>query len=100
MGVTSSGGVSGRTGARAAVLGAVAGAALLPVGAAEANVIGFGNPVFGNTCVNQAGAQAAGSTDTSSGAVAGNLGALPLNLTRNHCGNSGIVCFALFRASV
>ncbi|WP_405191525.1 hypothetical protein OG473_37145 [Streptomyces anulatus] len=46
------------TGARAMVLGAVAGAALLPAGTAEANVVGIGNAAFGNTCANQGGARA------------------------------------------
>ncbi|MFG2226513.1 chaplin family protein [Streptomyces sp. NPDC048644] len=87
-------------GVRAAVLGAVAGAALLPADAAQANVIGIGNAAFGNTCVNQGGARAMGSTVAGSGAVSGNHVGLPLSLPRNHCGNSGVVCFVLFRASV
>ncbi|MFE1959924.1 chaplin family protein [Streptomyces sp. NPDC059479] len=85
-------------GVRAAVLGAVAGAALLPAGAAHANVIGFGNAVFGNTCVNQGGARAVGATVAGSGAASGNAAGLPLSLPRNHCGNSGIVCTAVFMA--
>ncbi|QDY75815.1 chaplin family protein [Streptomyces qinzhouensis] len=90
---------SGRGGARAALLGAVAGVALLPaVGAAHASVIGVGNPAFGNTCANLGGARTAGSTVAGSGLASGNLAGLPLNLTRNQCGNSGIVCTAVFRA--
>ncbi|MCX5071407.1 chaplin family protein [Streptomyces sp. NBC_00513] len=100
MGMETSGCRGGRTGARAVVLGAVVGAALLPVAAAEASVVGIGNATFGNACVNQGGSQAAGSAVAGSGAVAGNHGALPLDLTRNHCGSSGIVCTALFRPSV
>ncbi|MFE4826064.1 chaplin family protein [Streptomyces sp. NPDC056672] len=87
-------------GVRAAVLGAVAGAALLPAGAAHANVIGIGNAVFGNTCVSQGGARAQGSTVAGSGVGSGNEAGLPLSLPRNHCGNSGIVCTAVFRSIV
>ncbi|MFC9758967.1 chaplin family protein [Streptomyces sp. NPDC056921] len=93
------GGGAGRAVVRAAVLGAVAGAALLP-GAAHASVIGVGNAVFGNTCVNQGGAQAQGSTVAGSGMGSGNQTGLPLSLPRNRCGNSGIVCTALFMSSV
>lgn len=96
----SAGGGAGRAGARAAVLGAVAGAALLPVGAAHANVIGVGNATFGNTCVSQGAARAEGTTVTGSGVGSGNLAGLPLDLPRNHCGNSGIICTALFMSSV
>ncbi|WP_330177474.1 chaplin family protein [Streptomyces sp. NBC_01498] len=87
-------------GMRVAVLGAVAGAALLPAGTAQASVVGVGNAVFGNTCVNGSEARAAGSTVSGSGLGSGNSAGLPLSLTRNHCGNSGIVCTALFRSSV
>ncbi|MFE3072004.1 chaplin family protein [Streptomyces sp. NPDC059247] len=95
------GGGVGRSGRRVAVLGAVAGVALLPAGAAHASVIGVGNAVFGNTCVNQSGgARAEGSTVAGSGVASGNRAGLPLDLRRNHCGNSGIVCTAVFRSSV
>ncbi|MFE7612987.1 chaplin family protein [Streptomyces celluloflavus] len=87
-------------GVRAAVVGAVAGVALLPAGAAQANVVGIGNAVFGNTCVNQGGARAVGSTAAGSGVVGGNYAGLPLSLPRNDCGNSGIVCTAVIMASV
>ncbi|MFJ5044747.1 MULTISPECIES: chaplin family protein [unclassified Streptomyces] len=87
------------TGARAMVLGAVAGAALLPAGTAEANVVGIGNAAFGNTCANQGGARAEGATVAGSGLGSGNHAGLPLSLTRNHCGNSGIICTAVFRAA-
>ncbi|MFB8029338.1 chaplin family protein [Streptomyces sp. NPDC056465] len=87
------------TGARAMVLGAVAGAALLPAGTAEANVIGIGNATFGNTCMNHTDARAEGATVAGSGLGSGNHAGLPLNLARNHCGNSGIICTALFRAA-
>lgn len=97
---TRSGGSTGRVGARAAVLGAVAGVALLPAGAAHASVVGIGNAAFGNTCASQGGSQAAGATVAGSGVVNGDQASLPLDLPRNHCGNSGIVCTALFRASV
>ncbi|GLF95119.1 chaplin family protein [Streptomyces yaizuensis] len=91
------GGGAGRVGVRAAVLGAVAGAALLPAGAAHASVIGVGNAVFGNTCVNQGGASAAGATVAGSGVGSGNQIGLPLSLPRNQCGNSGIICTAIIR---
>ncbi|MEU0695642.1 chaplin family protein [Streptomyces niveus] len=95
------GGGVGKAGVRAAVVGAVAGAALLPAGAAQANVVGIGNAVFGNTCVQDGkGARSEGATVAGSGLVGGNQAGLPLSLPRNHCGTSGIVCTALFRASV
>ncbi|AXG82255.1 DUF320 domain-containing protein [Streptomyces paludis] len=87
-------------GRRAAAVGVALGAALAPAGAAHASVIGVGNAVFGNTCVTQGGTQAAGGTAAGSGAVSANLAQLPLSLPRNHCGSSGIVCTAVFRASV
>ncbi|MEV8344670.1 chaplin family protein [Streptomyces niveus] len=85
-------------GMRAAVLGAVAGAALLPAGTAHANVVGIGNAVFGNTCASKGGAQAAGTTVAGSGVGGGNQAGLPLDLRRQQCGNSGIICTAVFRA--
>ncbi|MFD7116799.1 chaplin family protein [Streptomyces sp. NPDC056652] len=89
-----------RVGRRAAAVGAVLGAALVPAGAAHANVIGIGNATFGNTCANQGGgAHTAGGTVAGSGAVSGNHAALPLHLPRNHCGNSGIICTALIPAA-
>ncbi|MEU2675127.1 chaplin family protein [Streptomyces sp. NPDC007164] len=104
MGVETRGAIggAGRAGVRAAVLSAVAGAALLPASAAHAGVIGIGNAVFGNTCVNQAegGARAVGATVAGGGVGSGNQAGLPLSLPRNHCGNSGIVCTALFGSSV
>ncbi|MER5766157.1 chaplin family protein [Streptomyces sp. NPDC001985] len=96
----STGGGAGRAGVRAAVLGAVAGAALLPAGAAHASVIGIGNAAFGNACANQGAAQSAGATAAGSGAASGNQAGLPLSLPRNNCGNSGIVCTAIIRPSV
>ncbi|WP_328916736.1 MULTISPECIES: chaplin family protein [unclassified Streptomyces] len=95
------GGGAGKAGVRAAVLGAVAGAALLPAGAAHASVIGVGNAVFGNACVNQDhGVRSAGATVAGSGLGSGNQAGLPLSLPRNHCGSSGIVCTAVFGSSV
>ncbi|MFJ4770045.1 chaplin family protein [Streptomyces uncialis] len=93
-------GGAGRVGVRTAVLGAVAGVALVPAGAAHASVIGIGNAVFGNTCVNQGGAGAAGATVAASGVANGNQTGLPLDIRRNQCGNSGIVCTAVFGSSV
>lgn len=87
-------------GARAAVLGAVAGVVLLPAGAAHASVIGIGNAVFGNTCGSQGGARTTGSTVAGSGVGGGNGVGLPLDLPGNHCGNSGIVCIAVIPSSV
>jgi ChpA-C len=88
------------TGRRIAVVGAVLGTALVPAGAAHASVVGIGNAVFGNTCVNHGGVRAAGATALGSGTGSGNEVGLPLSLPRNHCGNSGIVCTALFGSSV
>ncbi|WP_037910821.1 chaplin family protein [Actinacidiphila yeochonensis] len=94
-------GHGGRAGSRVAVLGAVAGATLLPAGAAHASVVGVGNAVFGNSCVTlDSGARAEGATVGGSGLLGGNTAGLPLSLPRNHCGNSGIVCTAVFMASV
>ncbi|KIF70896.1 hypothetical protein HY68_23495 [Streptomyces sp. AcH 505] len=94
------GGSAGRMGARAAMLGAVAGVALLPAGAAQANVVGVGNAAFGNTCASHDDARAEGATVTGSGLANGNQTGLPLSLPRNHCGNSGIICTAVFMSSV
>ncbi|MFC8455240.1 chaplin family protein [Kitasatospora sp. NPDC057223] len=85
---------------RAVALGAMAGVAWVPAGAAHANVVGVGNAVFGNSCAARGGTVGAGSTSAGSGAVSGNQSALPLDLPRNHCGNSGIVCTAVFMSSV
>ncbi|MYV99967.1 DUF320 domain-containing protein [Streptomyces sp. SID3343] len=83
----------------AAVAGAAAGAALVPTGAAQANVVGVGNATIGNSCANLGtGAEAHGATFADSGIVSGNYAALPLSLPRNNCGNSGIVCTAVFMA--
>lgn len=81
-------------------VGAAVGAALVPAGAAQANIVGIGNAVFGNACVVEGDSQAVGGTVAGSGAGSGNQVALPLNLPRNHCGNSGIICTALFMSSV
>ncbi|MEV0261589.1 chaplin family protein [Streptomyces sp. NPDC050617] len=86
-----------RAGAVGAVVGAAAGATLLPAGTAEANIIGIGNPAYGNSCLNVGRAAAAGGTAADSGAASGNRLVLPLHLSRNHCGNSGFVCYALIR---
>ncbi|MER6190121.1 chaplin family protein [Streptomyces cyaneofuscatus] len=87
-------------GVRIAVLGAVAGTALIPAGAAHANVVGIGNATFGNACVNHGGtAAAAGATVSGSGLGSGNVAGLPLSLPRNDCGNSGIICIALIPAA-
>ncbi|WP_333769167.1 hypothetical protein [Streptomyces sp. IBSBF 2435] len=91
----------GKASARAAVMGAVAGAALLPAGAAHASVLGIGDAVFGNACVDQdRAAQSEGATAAGSGVGGGNQAALPLSLQRNHCGTSGIVRTAVFGSSV
>jgi len=85
----------------AAVAGAAAGAALVPAGVAQANIVGVGNGTYGNSCANLgAAALAEGATFASAGLASGNHAALPLTLPRNHCGNSGIVCTALFMSSV
>ncbi|WP_405610658.1 chaplin family protein [Streptomyces sp. NBC_01508] len=98
----SGGGGMGKAGVRAVVVGAVAGAALLPAGAAQASVVGIGNAVFGNGCViqDQPGARSEGATVAGGGLGGGNQAGLPLSLPRNHCGSSGIVCTALFGSSV
>lgn len=79
-------------GKRAAMVGAAVSAALVPAGAAHAGVIGIGDSAFGNTCTNLSGAHPAGSTAVGSGLGGGNTGQLPLDLPRNRCGNSGIIC--------
>ncbi len=90
----------GRTmGKRAAVVGAALGAALVPAGAAHANVIGVGNAAFDNSCANHGGAHAQAATASGSGLAAGNQLGLPLSLPRNRCGNSGIVCTVDFMPS-
>ncbi|GAA2974474.1 chaplin family protein [Streptomyces enissocaesilis] len=69
------------------------GALALSAAPAHAGIIGAGNSAFGNSCTTLGGgAQASGSTVAGSGVLGGNLGQLPLNLTRNKCGNSGIIC--------
>ncbi|MEV0278040.1 chaplin family protein [Streptomyces sp. NPDC050610] len=88
-----------RAGAVGAVVGAAAGTALLPAGTAEANIIGIGNPAFGNSCLNVGRAAAEGGTAADSGAASGNRLVLPLHLSRNHCGNSGFVCTVLLLSS-
>ncbi|MFJ4923518.1 chaplin family protein [Streptomyces sp. NPDC088725] len=87
-------------GKRAAAVGAVLGVALAPAGAAHASVVGIGNATFGNTCATEGGALAAGGTAAGSGTASGNQIGLPLDLPRNHCGSSGIVCTAVFGSSV
>ncbi|WP_327169851.1 chaplin family protein [Streptomyces subrutilus] len=89
-----------QAGRRAVVTGTAVGAVLVPVGAAHASVVGIGNAVFGNTCASHGDARAEGGTAAASGAASGNFAALPLSLPRNHCGNSGIVCTAVFGSSV
>ncbi|MEV8326809.1 chaplin family protein [Kitasatospora sp. NPDC056731] len=86
-------------GKRVAVLGTAVGAALVPVGAAHASIVGVGNAVFDNSCVNHGGTQATGGTVSDSGTAAGNQVGLPLSLPRNQCGSSGIVCTAIIRAA-
>ncbi|GAA2977543.1 MULTISPECIES: chaplin family protein [unclassified Kitasatospora] len=96
-----SAGAGGRAvGKRVAVVGAAVGAALAPAGVGHADILGAGNAVFGNSCVNQGGTQATGGTVADSGTVTGNQLGLPLSLPRNHCGSSGIVCTAVFMSSV
>lgn len=68
--------------------------------AAQANVVGVGNAAFGNTCASHDDARAEGATVTGSGLANGNQTGLPLSLPRNHCGNSGIICTAVFMSSV
>ncbi|MEV6425609.1 chaplin family protein [Streptomyces sp. NPDC051662] len=99
-GVGDGNGGARRVGRRAAAVGAVLGAALVPAGAAHASVIGIGNATFGNMCANQGGAHTAGGTVAGSGAVSGNHVALPLDLPRIQCGSSGIICTVLIRAIV
>ncbi|MGW2543595.1 chaplin family protein [Kitasatospora sp. NPDC001574] len=87
-------------GTRMAVLGTAMGAALVPAGAAQADIVGVGNAVFGNSCENHGGTQTAGGTVSDSGTASGNQLGLPLSLPRNHCGSSGIVCTAVIMPSV
>lgn len=93
------GGGARSVGKRAAAVGAVLGAALVPAGAAHANAVGIGNGVFGNTCAARSDAQAVAGTVAGSGAASGNIAGLPLSLPRNQCGNSGIICTVDFRAA-
>lgn len=58
---------------------------------------GVGSGVGGVGGVGKAGVRA---TVAGSGLGGGNQAGLPLSLPRNHCGSSGIVCTALFRAAV
>lgn len=60
-----------------------------PGGVGHADILGAGNAVFGNCCVNQGGTQATGGTAADSGTVTGNQLGLPLSLPRNPCGSSG-----------
>ncbi|MFH8485300.1 chaplin family protein [Streptomyces longisporoflavus] len=46
----------------------------------------------GNSCTNVSAALAQGATTATAGTAAGNMAQLPLNLPRNQCGNSGIIC--------
>jgi hypothetical protein len=74
------------------IVGAV-GVTLFSAAPAQASVIGVGDAAFGNACANQGvGAQSHGATASGSGALGGNSTQLPLNVPRDRCGNSGIVC--------
>ncbi len=84
---------AGRMGARAAAVGAAVGvAALVPAGVAHAGIISVGNATFGNTCINKGGSAAQGATTAAPGVGTGNALALPLHISRNNCGSSGIIC--------
>ncbi|MGZ3097044.1 chaplin family protein [Streptomyces sp. H62] len=75
------------------VTAALGAAVLAPAASAHANIIGVGNPAFGNSCANTGGgAQASGAAVASPGVLAANTAQLPLHLSRNECGNSGITC--------
>lgn len=82
------------------VAGAGAAFALVPAASAQASIVGIGNAVVDNTCVNHGDTHAVGSAHAGSGVIGGNAAGLPLGLSRNDCGNSGIVCTALFMSSV
>ncbi|MFH8347375.1 chaplin family protein [Streptomyces sp. NPDC018045] len=70
--------------------GAVLGA---PGSAYAANVIAVGNAAFGNTCASpSANAQARSATTHGGGLLGGNALQAPLELQRQTCGNSGIIC--------
>ncbi|MCL3998242.1 hypothetical protein [Streptomyces lavenduligriseus] len=72
--------------------GAALGAMAATATPASANIVGAGNAVFGNSCTTMGVAQASDATVAGSGSSAGNLAQLPLDLVRNPCGNSGIIC--------
>ncbi|MFD7412775.1 chaplin family protein [Kitasatospora purpeofusca] len=93
------GGGARTVGKRLAAVGTAVGAALVPAGAAHAGIVGVGNAVFGNSCETYGGTQATGGTVSDSGTVSGNQVGLPLDLPRNHCGSSGIVCTAIIPAA-
>ncbi|WP_436960782.1 chaplin family protein [Streptomyces sp. SudanB182_2057] len=72
--------------------GAAVGAVAAAAAPASAGIVAVGDAVFGNSCVNAGASQASGATVAGSGSLAGNLAQLPLDLPRNRCGNSGIIC--------
>ncbi|CAL9325417.1 chaplin family protein [Streptomyces sp. SudanB182_2057] len=74
------------------VLAGAAVGAMAAATPASANIVGVGNAVFGNSCTTVGAARASGTTVAGSGSAAGNLAQLPLDLSRNSCGNSGIIC--------
>ncbi|WP_409239795.1 chaplin family protein [Streptomyces sp. PA5.6] len=77
---------------RAVLVGTAVGAVAASAAPAQAGVIGVGNAAFGNSCSTKGSAQAAGGTAVGPGVLGANLAQLPLHLSRNHCGSSGIIC--------
>ena len=52
-------------------------------------IIGFGNAIFNNTCINSSGAAAAGHVDAASATLGGNGLRLPISAPGNGCGDAG-----------
>ncbi|WP_409239794.1 chaplin family protein [Streptomyces sp. PA5.6] len=77
---------------RAVLVGTAVGAVAASAAPAQAGIISVGNATFGNSCATKGGAQAAGGTAAGPGVLGANLAQLPLHLSRNTCGESGIIC--------
>ncbi|MFD5514032.1 hypothetical protein ACFWIB_40960 [Streptomyces sp. NPDC127051] len=79
-------------GKRAVLVGAAVGTVAASAAPAQAGIISVGNAAFGNSCSSKGNAQAADGTAAGPGVLGANLAQLPLQLQRNTCGESGIIC--------
>ena len=52
-------------------------------------IIGFGNAIFNNTCIDSSGVAAGGHVERDSGTVGGNGLRLPISAPGNGCGDAG-----------